>query len=236
MMFFFKSLMNDHSWYNIQFIQVLDNQSNICITCCKDQSNCIVNNTDSSWHHFLAAYTYVDFAEDLNDRKSRSGSILLLNQGPVHWLSRKRTLYCFVRHGVEVCCCFAPLARKWCGPGVFFLGIPQPKPTPLLSDNHALPTPAGGGQQWTEFARSLPPAGVGELACSRPSHQRAEVFLPGLADPVIGEILGHNRVRPYCLQVQPVTRWHPPVFLGIGVYSINSSKMIGNFPSVLNFN
>ena len=31
--------------------------------------------------------------------------------------------------------------------------------------------------------------------------------------PVIEEIFGHNRLRPYCSQVQPVTCWHPLVFL-----------------------
>ena len=47
---------------------------------------------------------------------------------------------------------------------------------------------------------------------------------------MIGEIFGHNQLRSYCLHVQPVTCWHPPVFLHqIGAYSINSSKMIGNF-------
>jgi hypothetical protein len=60
-----------------------------------------------------------------------------------------------------------------------------------------------------------------------------------IASPaVIGKIFGHtNRLRSsYCLQVQPVTCWHPPVFLyPIGVDSINSSKMINKFPAVLNF-
>ena len=47
---------------------------------------------------------------------------------------------------------------------------------------------------------------------------------------MIGEIFGHNQLRSYCLDVQPVTCWHPPVFLyQIGAYSINSSKIIGNF-------
>ena len=30
---------------------------------------------------------------------------------------------------------------------------------------------------------------------------------------LIGEIFGHNRLRSECLQVQPVTCWHPPGFL-----------------------
>ena len=51
------------------------------------------------------------------------------------------------------------------------------------------------------------------------------------------EIFGHNRLRSWGLQVQPVTCWNPPVFLyQIGVNSMNSSKMIGKFLAVLNFN
>ena len=34
-----------------------------------------------------------------------------------------------------------------------------------------------------------------------------------IARPVIGEIFGHNRLRSWCLQVQPVTCSHPLVFL-----------------------
>ena len=57
------------------------------------------------------------------------------------------------------------------------------------------------------------------------------------AGPVTGEIFGHNcRLRSKCLQVQPVTCWHPLVsFYWIGVYFVISSKMIGDFPAVLNF-
>ena len=96
-----------------------------------------------------------------------------------------------------------------------------------ILETNTLPTPAGGGQQWTEFARSLPPVGVGEQAPLRPSLQQiARNFLAPLSlvklswltwnpsYPVIGEIFGHNRLRPYCLQVQSVTRWHPPIILG----------------------
>ena len=48
-------------------------------------------------------------------------------------------------------------------------------------------------------------------------------------------IFGHNnRLRAECLQVQPVVCSHSPVFLyQIGGYSINSSKMTGNFPAAM---
>ena len=56
-------------------------------------------------------------------------------------------------------------------------------------------------------------------------------------NPMIGEIFGHSQLRSWSLRVQPVTFWHPSVFLyEIGVYSIDSSQIIGDFPAVLNFN
>ena len=38
----------------------------------------------------LTAYYDADYAMDLEDRKSRSGALLMLNNGPVVWLSRKQ--------------------------------------------------------------------------------------------------------------------------------------------------
>ena len=52
-----------------------------------------------------------------------------------------------------------------------------------------------------------------------------------------GDILGHNRLIS---SVSKSNRLHTEIFLlllkEIGVYSIDSSKMMGNFPEVLNFN
>ena len=57
---------------------------------------------------------------------------------------------------------------------------------------------------------------------------------------VIGKIFWHNnQLRSVCLQVRPVTCRHPPVLVyKIGVYSMNSSKMIADFPAevLVNFN
>ena len=70
-----------------------------------------------------------------------------------------------------------------------------------------------------------------------PAHT-SPTLLAGLdSASVIGEILGLNRLRSKCLQVQPVTCGHPSVFLNeFEVYSINSSKVIGNSPEFLNLN
>jgi hypothetical protein len=42
-------------------------------------------------NNILEAYTDADYAGGVTDRKSRSGSLLLLNKAPVAWNSRKQT-------------------------------------------------------------------------------------------------------------------------------------------------
>ena len=61
------------------------------------------------------------------------------------------------------------------------------------------------------------------------------------AGPVIGEIFGHtNRLGSEFLQVQPVgymlTTYGCLIKLGYILLYIYSSKLIGHFPAVLNFN
>ena len=52
-----------------------------------------------------------------------------------------------------------------------------------------------------------------------------------------GEFFGHNWSKSYCFQVQLVTWCDRPVFLQrFEVYSTDSSKLMGNFNEVLNFN
>jgi hypothetical protein len=54
---------------------------------------------------------------------------------------------------------------------------------------------------------------------------------------VCGEIFGHNWLRSYCFQVQPVTCCDLlDFFTNFEVYSIDSSKIMGIFLEVLNFN
>jgi hypothetical protein len=61
--------------------------------------------------------------------------------------------------------------------------------------------------------------------------------IPRRCGAVIEEIFGHNRLRSECLQVQPeihvdILRFS---FIEFGVFSMNSSTMMRNFPAVLNF-
>ena len=54
---------------------------------------------------------------------------------------------------------------------------------------------------------------------------------------VSGEFFGHNRSSSYCFQVQPVTCCDLSGFLyEVEECSIDSPKMMGNFPEILNFN
>ena len=92
----------------------------------------------STGNQVLLAYTDADYAGDLNDRKSRSGSLLLLNNGPVLWLSRKQP--CTATSTTESEYVAASLTSKevvWARRLLNDLGFPQPKPTPLFSDNQS---------------------------------------------------------------------------------------------------
>jgi hypothetical protein len=89
-------------------------------------------------NHVLLAYTDADYAGDLNDRKSRSGSILFLNDGPVLWLSRKQP--CTATSTTESEYVAASLTSKeivWARRLLHDLGFPQSNPTPLFSDNQS---------------------------------------------------------------------------------------------------
>ena len=89
-------------------------------------------------NHVLLAYTDADYAGDLNDRKSRSGSVLLLNSGPVLWISRKQP--CTATSTTESEYVAASLTSKevvWARRLLLDLGFSQATPTPLLSDNQS---------------------------------------------------------------------------------------------------
>ena len=92
----------------------------------------------STGNQELIAYTDADYAGDLNDRKSRSGSILFLNNGPVLWISRKQP--CTATSTTESEYVAASLTSKevvWARRLLSDLGFSQNKPTPLFLDNQS---------------------------------------------------------------------------------------------------
>jgi hypothetical protein len=94
--------------------------------------------SDNTAPNSLVAYTDADYAGDLNDRKSRSGSILLLNNGPVIWLSRKQP--CTATSTTESEYVAASLTSKeavWARRLLADIGFNQQVPTPLYSDNQS---------------------------------------------------------------------------------------------------
>ena len=93
---------------------------------------------DSSDLHSLTAFSDADYAGDPTDRKSRSGSILFLNGGPVIWLSRKQP--CTATSTTESEYVAASLTSKevvWARRLLADLGFSQSSPTPLYSDNQS---------------------------------------------------------------------------------------------------
>jgi len=54
--------------------------------------------------HALTAYTDSDWAGDPEDRKSCTGNIIILANGPVSWKSKKTGFSGFINDGSRVCC------------------------------------------------------------------------------------------------------------------------------------
>jgi hypothetical protein len=93
---------------------------------------------DSTEPHLLTAFTDADYAGDINDRKSRSGSLLFLNNGPVIWLSHKQP--CTASSTTESEYVAASLTSKevvWARRLLGDIGFSQSRPTPLYSDNQS---------------------------------------------------------------------------------------------------
>lgn len=88
--------------------------------------------------HQLVAYCDADYAADIDDRKSRSGFLLMLNSGPVAWGSRKQT--CTAGSTTESEYISASLASQeviWMRRLLASIRFPQTGPTKLFSDNQA---------------------------------------------------------------------------------------------------
>ena len=94
--------------------------------------------SDSKPNQSLIAYADADYAGDLNDRKSRSGSVLIVNNGPVAWLSRKQL--CTAGSTTESEYVAASLTSKevvWTRRLLADFGYQQKHPTPLFSNNQS---------------------------------------------------------------------------------------------------
>ena len=92
----------------------------------------------STGNQILLAYTDADYAGDLNDRKSRSGSVLFLNSCPVLWISQKQP--CTATSTMESEYVAASLTCKevvWARRLLLDLGFSQATTTPLFSDNQS---------------------------------------------------------------------------------------------------
>jgi hypothetical protein len=92
----------------------------------------------TSHPHRLTAYCDADYASDVNDRKSRSGFILMLNNGPVAWGSRKQTCTAVSTTESEyVAACLATQELLWLRRLLQSVRSPQLSPTTLYCDNQS---------------------------------------------------------------------------------------------------
>jgi hypothetical protein len=86
----------------------------------------------------LTAYCDADYAGDLDDRRSRNGVLMILNGGPVIWISRKQS--CIAGSTTEAEYVAAHLASKevvWLRRLLGDIGLAQMWPTTLHSNNQA---------------------------------------------------------------------------------------------------
>lgn len=92
----------------------------------------------SSHQNEMQAFCDADYAGDVDDRRSRSGFVIILNGGPVAWGSRKQG--CTAASTTEAEYIAAHLASQeilWMRQLLNDLGYPQVPPTTLRSDNQA---------------------------------------------------------------------------------------------------
>jgi hypothetical protein len=88
--------------------------------------------------NLLTAYVDADFAMDLGDRKSRSGFLLLLNDGPVAWGSKKQSTTASSTTEAEYYAAHKGAREiRWMRQLLSDLGYPQTAPTMMYSDNQA---------------------------------------------------------------------------------------------------
>lgn len=86
----------------------------------------------------LTAYSDVDFAMDLDDRKSRSGYILFVNHGPVFWASRKQASCASSTTEAEYLAASSTTKEIiWHRRLLTSLGKAPTSPTPLFTDNQS---------------------------------------------------------------------------------------------------
>jgi hypothetical protein len=86
----------------------------------------------------LAAYADADYASDITDRKSRTGTLVLLNDAPISWCSRKQA--CVATSTTEAEYIVANSITKdviWLRQLLQNLRFSQPHPTGLFSDNQS---------------------------------------------------------------------------------------------------
>jgi hypothetical protein len=86
--------------------------------------------------NIISSYSNADYGGDLDDRKSRSGCVVMLNEGPIIWFSCKQK--CVATSTTESKYISTSITSKetvWARRLMIDMGFPQPKPTPHFSDN-----------------------------------------------------------------------------------------------------
>lgn len=86
----------------------------------------------------LIAYSDSDYASDVESRKSMTGMLIKLNNGPIVWKSTKQTVVAESTAEAEFVACSATSREViWCQSFLRELGVMISMPTPLLVDNQS---------------------------------------------------------------------------------------------------
>ena len=84
----------------------------------------------------LVAYSYADWAGDLDDRRSTTGNLFLMAHGPISWVSKKQAVVTLSTSEAEyVALSFATQEVIWLRKLLTDLRVTLPGPTVLMEDN-----------------------------------------------------------------------------------------------------
>jgi hypothetical protein len=100
-----------------------------------DLALCYDRNIDSN---LIEAYVDANYASNITDCKSTTGSLLLFNHGPVTWCSKEQTFVAGSTTEAEyVAACTCTKYVIWMRRLLANLNFPQPQATKLYSDNQS---------------------------------------------------------------------------------------------------
>lgn len=156
----------------------------------------------------LAAYSDADYAGDKQTRRSRTGSVLTLNGGPVVWLSqRQRSVTRSTCESELLAACSACSEIIWTSRLLRELGVQSDGPTKLYIDNQSTIKSIKNPEFHQrlkhvdvalKFIREKYQDGMVDLEFVKSSEQLADGFTKALTNPTFKNLLIALNITDYC--------------------------------------